>query len=99
VLSSAAALPDGLFEHPAWRTPVAQDERPNEGLACKNSFLASCQTGRTGWLIWFVSFVWLNKTNKINQTNQINQIDQMNQIDQFRLSASGLLLAGISLRG
>jgi hypothetical protein len=102
VLSSASALPDGLFEHPAWCTPVAQDAQPNEGLACKNSFLASCQTGRTGWLIWsvsfiwfvwFVSFVWLNKTNKMNKTNQ------RNQMNQIILSASGLLLAGKSLRG
>jgi len=38
----------------------------------------------------------LNKTNEINQTNQINQKDQMNQTS---LSASGLLLAGKSLRG
>jgi len=53
----------------------------------KNSFLASSYSGRTGWLIWSFSFIWLNKTNKMNQTNQI------------RLSASGLLLAGISLRG
>jgi hypothetical protein len=44
----------------------------------------------TGWLIWSVSFIWLNKTNKMNHTNQASQIS---------LSVSGLLLAGISLRG
>jgi hypothetical protein len=37
--------------------------------------------------------------SQINQINQTNQINQMNQTDQTGLSASGLLLAGISLRG
>jgi hypothetical protein len=38
-------------------------------------------------------FFWLN------QTNQTNQKSQMDQINQITLSASGLLLAGKSLRG
>jgi hypothetical protein len=42
--------------------------------------------------LWFVLFIWLNETNQIYQTNQTNQMNQL------RLSASGLLLAGISLR-
>jgi hypothetical protein len=37
--------------------------------------------------------------NQINQINKTNQINEMNQTDQITLSASGLLLAGISLRG
>jgi hypothetical protein len=37
--------------------------------------------------------------NETNQMNQINQINEMNQTDQIILSASGLLLAGKSLRG
>jgi hypothetical protein len=37
--------------------------------------------------------------NQINQRNKTNQINEMNQTDQISLSVSGLLLAGISLRG
>jgi len=37
--------------------------------------------------------------NQINQINKTNQINEMNQTDQIALSASGLLLAGKSLRG
>jgi hypothetical protein len=37
--------------------------------------------------------------NQINQINKTNQINEMNQTDQITLSASGVLLAGISLRG
>jgi hypothetical protein len=42
------------------------------------------------WFVWSVLFIWLNQINQINLSNQMNQIS---------LSASGLLLAGISLRG
>jgi hypothetical protein len=35
----------------------------------------------------------------MNQINQINQTNQTNKMNQIRLSASGLLLAGTSLRG
>jgi hypothetical protein len=44
-------------------------------------------------VVWSVLFIWLDETNRMNQINQINQTNQIS------LSASGLLLAGISLRG
>jgi hypothetical protein len=49
--------------------------------------------------VWSVLFIWLNETNQMNQLNQIIQTNQTDQMNQFGLSASGLLLAGISLRG
>jgi hypothetical protein len=36
--SLAAALLDGLFEHPAWCSPVVQDMRISEVPACLLSF-------------------------------------------------------------
>ena len=45
------------------------------------------------WSILSFLSIWLNQTNQIDQMNEINQMDQIG------LSASGLLLAGISLRG
>ena len=38
----AAALLDGLFEHPAWPTPVAPYVPASEGLAYDNGFSAVC---------------------------------------------------------
>ena len=40
--SLAAALPDGLFEHPARSFPVALDVRASEFLLCPDSFVATC---------------------------------------------------------
>jgi len=40
--SLAAALLDGLFEHPAWYFSVVPDVRISEVLVCHNSFSASC---------------------------------------------------------
>src|SRR6266850_8216754 len=39
--SLAAALLDGLFEHPAWRTPVIPDVQTSEILASPQSFSAA----------------------------------------------------------
>jgi len=39
--SLAAALRDGLFEHPAWHTPTIQDVRTSEVLACPHSVSAA----------------------------------------------------------
>src|SRR5712692_1062759 len=39
--SLAAALLDGLFEHPAWRAPVVTDVRTSEVLACPPSCSAA----------------------------------------------------------
>jgi len=33
---------DGLFEHPAWLTPVVSEVRASEFLACPISFSAAC---------------------------------------------------------
>ena len=33
---------DGLFEHPAWRTPVIPDVQTSEIPACLQSFSAAC---------------------------------------------------------
>ena len=33
---------DGLFEHPAWLTPVVSEARASEFLACHISFSAAC---------------------------------------------------------
>ena len=38
----AAALLDGLVEHPARCSPVFQDMRASEGLACLHSFSEAC---------------------------------------------------------
>jgi hypothetical protein len=40
--SLAAALLDGLFEHPAWCSAVAQNVQAIEVLLRKNSFSAAC---------------------------------------------------------
>ena len=40
--SLAAALLDGLFEHPAWCAPVVPDVQTNEILACPHSLFARC---------------------------------------------------------
>ncbi len=40
--SLAAALPDGLFEHPARSFPVVLDVRASEFLLCPDSFVATC---------------------------------------------------------
>ena len=36
--SLAAALLDGLFEHPAWCSPVVLDVQTSEVLACQHDF-------------------------------------------------------------
>jgi hypothetical protein len=51
---------------------------------------SNTESHSVGWSLWF---------NWIFRSNETNQIDQINQIEQFCLSASGLLLAGTSLRG
>jgi hypothetical protein len=38
VLSSPAALLDGLFEHPAWRYSVVMDMQIKEAQACTHDF-------------------------------------------------------------
>jgi len=38
---SPAALLDGLFEHPAWYSPLFQDVRTSEAQACLKSFSAT----------------------------------------------------------
>jgi len=40
--SLAAALLDGLFEHPAWCAAVIQDVLASEIEACSQSFPAAC---------------------------------------------------------
>jgi hypothetical protein len=40
--SLAAALLDGLFEHPAWYSPFVQDVQAIEALLCRKGFSASC---------------------------------------------------------
>ena len=40
--SFAAALLDGIFEHPAWYSPLAPGVRTSEILACLYSFSAAC---------------------------------------------------------
>jgi hypothetical protein len=40
--SLAAALLDGLFEHPAWCVPVIPNVLTNEIPACPQSFSAAC---------------------------------------------------------
>ena len=40
--SLAAALPDGLFEHPARSSPVVLDVRARGFLLCPDSFVATC---------------------------------------------------------
>jgi hypothetical protein len=40
--SLAAALLDGLLEHPAWYFPLALGVRTSEVLACLHSFSAAC---------------------------------------------------------
>jgi hypothetical protein len=42
IYSLAAALLDGLFEHPAWLTPIVSEVRASEFLACPISFSAAC---------------------------------------------------------
>ena len=40
--SLAVALLDGLFEHPAWCSPVVLDMQTKEALACSHGFPAAC---------------------------------------------------------
>jgi hypothetical protein len=39
---SPAALLDGLFEHPAWCSPVVPDVQVSEVLECHSSFSEVC---------------------------------------------------------
>jgi len=40
--SLAAALLDGLFEHPAWTSPLVPHVQTCDALACPQSFSAAC---------------------------------------------------------
>ena len=48
--SFAAALLDGLFEHPAGRAPVITDVQTSESPACPQSFSTACKGPHSFWM-------------------------------------------------